>query len=283
MALSQATVKRIQKAIEHFRLYLKYTTLGPHKLTASELKSLVRSGYIGQHANPRAAIGDAYMTTHLHTTAQPAKALKTIREGSLQYLENMAELYSDKAAESLGADVMSAIESYFLPFVNRKEGKMVYDVLKDPKSKGKYLGTILKDKVDNWEHRYQMIAVTETNRAANFGAMDAILHNNKTKSPEEIYVYKTGIHDRAQSCPDCQKFWFMEDGRPRVYKLSELIENGTNIGRKRADWKATVDASHVFCVHYLQELKPGFGFKSGEGLDYIGKDWNEFNQQRGKK
>lgn len=35
--------------------------------------------------------------------------------------------------------------------------------------------------------------------------------------------------------------------KPRIFKLSELIQNGDNIGRKSKDWKPVVGPVHPFC------------------------------------
>lgn len=278
--LSDKTVVKIKEAIEKFKLFLRYSTLGPHTLTTAQLRELARAGYIGEHAAPGHAIAEAYTTAHLDTSDNPsAVGLQTRRDGSIRYLERMAALYSDKAAEQLGADIMSTIETQFLPFFNRKEGKLIYDTLKDPQKHGKHLGATLRGQVKNWEYRYRTIVVTEQARAANWGAVDAIASNNKGKTPDEIFVYKQGTHSYAESCPDCQRFWFTPDGHPRLYKLSDLLEGGTNIGRKKADWKPTIDSTHPHCVHIVVELKPGFGWVSG-ALQYIGADHDEYKKQR---
>ena len=110
--------------------------------------------------------------------------------------------------------------------------------------------------------------------------MDAILHNNKGKSADDITVYKVGPHD-GSTCDHCYRFWFLDDRlTPRVYKMSELMANGTNIGKKQKDWKPTVDATHPNERHLLQELRPGFGFKSGK-LEWIGQNHDEYKKQRG--
>ena len=39
-----------------------------------------------------------------------------------------------------------------------------------------------------------------------------------------------------------------DDGvTPKVFKLSELIGNGTNYGKKQADWVATLGIIHPYC------------------------------------
>lgn len=279
MVLSDSTIKKIQEAVRRFKLYLRYLNVGPHTLSRAELLELARSGYIGEGASPSSAISEAYHAAHLHTSDHPAGAPMTIKEGALKYLERTAALYSDKSADALGAEIVNVLDAHFMPFADRREGAAIYDILKDPKNSGKHLGSVLRGKVKNWEHRYSTIVRTETNRAANFGSLDAIMHNNPGKSPEELLVYKTGTHMKHESCDMCQRFWFTADGSPRVYRMSDLLRNGTNIGRKKADWQPTLDSTHPNCCHYLIELKPGFGFVGGK-LQYVGKDHDEYARQQ---
>jgi hypothetical protein len=281
MPLKPGTIKKIQIAINRFSAYLRFSSLGAHTLTVAELKDLARVGYIGKHKAPGAAIAEAYLTTLLDQKHPTSNIPKTTREGTISYLERMAALYSDKVASELGTDIMTTLETHFLPFVDRKEGKEVYEMLSNPKNHNKYLGNMLNNKVKNWTHRWDKIVKTETVRAANWGAADATLHNNPGKTPHEIHVYKQGSHDYAGSCALCKKFWFTPDGTPRIYRMGELLANGTNIGKKQKDWKATVDATHPHCVHIMEQVKPGYGFVNGK-LAFISADHDALKAQESK-
>lgn len=248
-------------------------------LTKQDLKDLVRAGYITSSKPPKTAIARAYLKTHQQYAAEVAP--KSTREGSIDFLERMFERYMDKAGSQLETDISGQLESAIMPFVDRREGAAIYDVLRDKDVHKKYLGNILKDKVENWQHRWKMIVNTELARASNYGAVDAILHNNKDRSPHEVLVYKTGPHDDI-TCKYCMSFWFSDDGiTPKVYKLSELIANGSNIGRKAKEWKPTIDITHPHERHVLVELRDGYGFGQNGGMQYIGKDHNEYEKQRG--
>lgn len=276
MALKPVTTSKITQAMQRFVSFLKYRSIGPHALTKAELKDLVRAGLIT--SAPKTAVARSYLTTHAQSTSTPAP--KDTRDGAIDFLERMFARYADKAAEQLTHDLLGRIEAQVMPFTNRQEGAAVYDLLRDKEKTHEYLGHALNDTVKEWRNRWKLIVDTELARASNYGAMDAILHNNKDKSPDDITVYKIGPMDGAV-CNECKKFWFMPDGTPRVYKMSELIAGGSNIGRKRKDWKPTVDNTHPNERHFvLQELKPGWGF-AGLRRTYIGKDHDEYKRQRG--
>lgn len=281
MALKPATTAKINKSMQRFVAYLKYRAIGAHALTRAELKDLARSGLITPTTAPKATVARSYLTTHAQSAAIPAP--KNTRDAAIDFLERMFARYADKSAQQLTSDLLGRIEAGLMPFTNRQEGASVYNLLRDKTTSQKYIGNALNDTVKEWRNRWKLIVDTELARASNYGAMDAILHSNQNKPPEDIHVYKVGPHD-GQVCDECRRFWFWQDGvTPRVYTMSELIAGGSNIGRKRKDWRPTVDNTHPNERHFiLQELKPGYGF-SGSKKTYIGKDHDEFALQRGIK
>lgn len=279
MALKPKTQKKIEQSLRRFVAYLKYRSVGPHALTRTELKDLAREGMIGANGAPKTAIARAYLKLHGQMTVEPAP--KSMRDGAIDFLERMFSRYADKAGEGFTNDLLNQIEANLMPIKDRVEGKQVYDVLKDKDLHQKHLGRALKDTVENWSNRWKLIVNTELARASNYGALDAIVHNNKGTAPTDITVFKIGPSDSAV-CDQCKKFWFLDDFvTPRVYRLSELIANGTNIGRRRIDWKPTIDNTHPGERHLvLQELRPGYGFEKSGLIMYQSKDHDEYGLQR---
>lgn len=50
------------------------------------------------------------------------------------------------------------------------------------------------------------------------------------------------------ACKHCLELFIdRETQRPRIFKVAQLIENGTNVGRKRADWQPTAYPVHPNC------------------------------------
>lgn len=280
MALKPKTLKKLDQAMRQFVAFLKYRAVGPHALTTKELKELVRAGLITSSQAPRTAVARAYLKTHQQVADEAAP--KATRDGAIDFLERQFSRYADKAGEAFTNDIISQIESQIMPFTDRTEGKHIYELIRDKDIHKKYLAGALRESVKNWAVRWKTIVNTELGRASQFGAMDAILHNNKGTAPSEILVYKVGPHDGA-TCKHCMKFWFTDDGvTPKVYKMSELIANGTNIGKKVADWKPTIDNTHPNERHKLVELQSGFGFVGGR-MTFRGKDHDEYKHQRGQR
>lgn len=281
MAISKDAQKKIAQLIYEHKLLMKWMTVGPRTLTKKEIKDLLNSKFAKFLGPTKAPVIESYLKTHEQVAIEVAPI--AVREGAIKFLERMHSRYVDKLADQMGADINSAIEGNLMPIIDRREGQAIYEALQDPKLHSKNLRAILTDKVENWQFRYKTIVKTELNRAANWGSLDAIMHNSPELEPHQIYVFKQGNKPGHGACKHCEKFWYMADGiTPKIYLLSELIGNGSNIGKKAAQWLPTVDSTHPNETHVLSEMKIGFGFINGE-IEYIKLGHNEYEKQKGKR
>lgn len=65
-------------------------------------------------------------------------------------------------------------------------------------------------------------------------------------APGSILVYKEVVNDDRLS-PECRRLHLHNDETPIIYSLSTLIQNGTNVGRPKSEWKAVVGGTHPNC------------------------------------
>lgn len=71
------------------------------------------------------------------------------------------------------------------------------------------------------------------------------------------------------ACKKCVKL-YLTDGfgsEPRLFKLSEIQANGTNIGRKVDEWKPVVGPTHPWCRCMLVDVDPNYTWNQ-EQQDY---------------
>jgi hypothetical protein len=85
--------------------------------------------------------------------------------------------------------------------------------------------------------------------------VDEVMLNNlvNQSSVSEVRVYKRVVND-GKLCAWCSKFYTNKDGSPKVYKLTDLLANGSNDGRAKSDWKPVIGSTHARCrcqLHYL--------------------------------
>ncbi len=82
------------------------------------------------------------------------------------------------------------------------------------------------------------------------GWLSCEVYNLSVEEDESYFADGFAVHN----CPDCRRL-FLEDGAPRVFPLSELRANGTNVGVKRANWKPVLGPVHPWCLPEGQQVR----------------------------
>jgi len=256
---------------------MKYMVLGPSALKKSEIKLLIKENLLHPKFY-KPTIDDAYLESHLDLLRVPSR--KSVRDYALKYLRESAGTFIDKWAEKSVIDYSTIINRNLITY-HQQLKNTVKETMSDAmarKKTAKQMVSMLRDKTHDLAKDWDRVVTTELAQAQNLGALDAITENNPDKEPNEVYVYKTGPHD-SKTCKWCKLFWFLGDGvTPKVYKLSELMANGSNYGKKQRDWLPTIENTHPNERHFLMELPTGFGFINGK-LSFIAKDHNEHKKQ----
>lgn len=127
-----------------------------------------------------------------------------------------------------------------------------------------------KDANRNWNR----VVHTEVSNAIGLGSAERILQDNEVDgvAPTDIVVYRIIVAD-GHTCVHCKRFYSDPDGSPALYRLSDLISNGSNYGKKAAQWRPCLTATHPNerCSPILQ-LRPGWKVLPGGNQTFIGKD-----------
>ena len=119
------------------------------------------------------------------------------------------------------------------------------------------LASELGHKTGDWARDFQRIAATEKQRAMQQGFASSL--TKREGDPEDIRVAKLPAPD---ACPDCNRLHLTAGpgSPPRIFSLADLHANGTNVGKKRRTWRATVGPVHPWCGCELIHVPPGWGF-----------------------
>jgi hypothetical protein len=98
--------------------------------------------------------------------------------------------------------------------------------------------------------------VTAVTGAINSSVVDEIrmLAGFEHKNPENVPVFKQVVWDDRLS-PECRRLHTHPDGSPRIYTLKELEQNGSNAGKPKSQWKATIGPTHPNCRCQLKHAK----------------------------
>jgi hypothetical protein len=129
--------------------------------------------------------------------------------------------------------------------------------------KRKSVGSIVSDighKIDDWKHDWGRIVETEMN---NIFLMGKAAEFSEKYGPD-VLVYKE-VYEKA--CRHCIEKYLTNGlgSKPRLFKLSDLIKNGTNIGKKVIKWLATLTSLHPYCRCYLKVVPPRYAWNEETG------------------
>jgi hypothetical protein len=135
----------------------------------------------------------------------------------------------------------------------------------------------LRDTSGDVNRDWLRVATTVMSDTIGNGSVDRIVTENRDRDAGEVYVYRIVVQDAAL-CKYCRRFYLDEDGSPKVYKLSTILGNGTNYGKKKDSWLPVVGATHPNerCSQVI-ELKKGWKVLPGGRQTYIGSEkWDDY-------
>ena len=127
----------------------------------------------------------------------------------------------------------------------------------------------------DWARDIQRIAQTETHTAVQEGMKESWEEQEEqaaaaaARSPDRLKAYKL---PRPGACPHCIRL-HLDGDHPRVFYLDELAGNGTNVGRRAADWRAVIGSTHPWCSCAIARvpsvLSMPQGWQSGEAAPTV--------------
>lgn len=293
MKFSKKTLARIKSTIDKKYNSLMVTVLGRRAFSDEELALLELQGI--NTSNKDSLLEMVYYN---HLLNDPANKMtpKSIQKMREQQAAAKKALASDSAIEHLNENFKALIEKHKAEVKSRIEGFVrenniqyrgaALQNLHDPKELERVfddseliskLKQTLRDFSQDSNRSWERIVVTEVSNAIGFGSADRILESNKAKNLDDVYVYRIPVNDAAL-CKFCRKFYLDADGSPAVYRLSTLLNNGTNYGKKTSDWNPVVGATHPNerCGPQI-EVRPGWKVMPGGKLDFIGQnEWEKY-------
>lgn len=136
--------------------------------------------------------------------------------------------------------------------------EFIREELKEGMEKKKPLREIANDlhkKTGDWSRDFDRIVEYQANTAYQQGRASFL---SQTEG-DDCEVWKRVFQS---ACKHCLSLYttagFLSE--PKVFKLSELRANGSNIGRKTSEWKPVVGSTHPFCRCLLKHKRKGFSW-----------------------
>lgn len=295
MVTKKETIEKIREIVQKHYARLMISVLGKDVLSPKELKELEASGI--DTTNNDSLLTLVYNHNFINHPVGPMdpKSVEEMKsQQSVRGLTPQGEAHdytveniNDKTKqyiEKLKLDQMTKIEGIIrenndnykmdaLQNLNRDEA--LDDLIKES-TLGK-LKSKLKDTSGDGNRDWMRVALTEMSNAIGIASVDRIVSDNQDSDLNEIYVFRITVKD-SKTCKWCRRFYDDADGSPKLYRLSTLLANGSNYGKKTDSWNPVIGATHPNerCSQMI-ELKPGFALTSNGTPTYIGLDkWKEY-------
>lgn len=296
MIIKKDKIERIKSIIAKHFVKLIIGTVGNKVFTATELKELEDQGI--NTKDKTSLLSLIYYNNYLNESSSKQMA-KTIPQAITQQSKVPAEETHVAAVEHLNDNYRQLVEKLTQSAQSRFEG-LIRDTNMDYRNevlqnidRPDYLSNLvkqstvggLKQKLRDFSsdsyRDWKRVAVTEIANSVGMGAMDRVVDDNQGKDFDEVYVYRITKGD-SKVCKYCKAFFEDSDGSPKVYKLSTIMANGTNYGKKAVDWKPVAGNVHPGerCGGIL-ELRPGWKVLPGGTVEFIGKEeWQSYIAQK---
>ncbi len=283
--LTSSSVQSILDLIDESHLVFIAEVLGKDYLSDTEIKRLKKKGLLRDVADD--LIKEAYRFG-VYSGRLPSKAPEEMKVGEfLRFMggTNPALTFEERQImdhaknhiathiRGLGNTFSKKVQAVLIDGDKRlRRTKMlqIRGIVSEGLSHRKTVKEItqnLKSLVGEQQRDWLRVAATEVNNAFQEGRLLSIA---KTAGGKDPNVFK---RPAADACPFCKLLYLEKDGvTPKIFKLSTLIKNGSNVGRKagrphpkHTGYKACVESTHPFCRCPLMHLPQGFGFdKNGE-------------------
>ncbi len=202
-------------------------------------------------------------------TEAEREAVTILRDRIGQHVRGLGNKL-DSIAGNILVDVDDALRRRRLTKIQREVARGI-----EERAAAEEVQRRFRDSIRDLKRDWLRTAHTEMHNAQEEAKAIVLAHRSPDRDPR---VFK---RPRPDACKFCKLLYFRQDGvTPRVFKLSDLLANGTNAGRRaarptrsgrsRTEWKATIGAVHPFCQCELHVLPEGMGFNAQGQMTYVG-------------
>lgn len=294
MLTSESLIKNLDEIIERAYLDFTYRIIGDEFFTDAQKTQLLALGLIPQQkplievlyqmVRQRGTEGyqqDATFKRMLEVIAESNVLPDLSEEAEYTLFHAKSEIYSaientkQKVKTKIKADIMEAnqqtkeelsTEAPIMPAArlevkNRNMNKLLAGLTIGAIA-GSAMGIFRRDFTSSITDMINSAVVDDTRQAA----------SRQGINPGDALVYKQ-IVDDSRTSVECRKFHTVDGSgaNPKVYRLSELIANGSNDGKPRSAWKPVVGPTHPNCYSDQAEVLTKNGWKFFKDVD-IEKD-----------
>ena len=293
MTFTQEQLQEILNIVEYHHLFAISTSFGTSMLSPEDLTLLASFGVDISLISGHLTLYDKMFLFGRLTGVLKDKQtkqveypdfLKFIKEGQYIPLSTREKFELDVAKrktyvhlKGLRERAKAEVETIFLD--KESYDNAIKEELATGVEKRKSASRIVSDlghKFGTFKHDWGRIVETEMN---NIFLEGLAMEMSKDGSDPDVYkeVY-------AKACRHCLAKYLTNGvgSEPRIFKLSQLIKNGTNVGKKVADWLAVLGSMHPFCRCYLRKKPKGNVWSDENQMFEIPKNWVRTVERKSK-
>jgi|GEM_PF-1279349 len=276
-------VRALAKIIRDNHTALSIGLLGTDAATKSEIARLVRLGIVPQGTEK--IIDDAFLYGRLLTEINLVvrSGVTTVPKVTLAEMKKRLKARPTPLTPTEEAAVSAARQhaaTYLRGLGNRIADDFTTTAIEaDKRLRAKYARVVTETVAEGVERRdaWRKIASTLGHKtgdwARDFGRIAA---TEKTRAMQEGYATRLRAREgetalvakvpSPKACDHCVRLHLVAGvgSRPRTFRLRDIEANGTNVGRKAAEWRAVVGPTHPWCECALIHVPPGWAF-DGDG------------------
>lgn len=194
----------------------------------------------------------------LSITSEERYAVKHLKRSLMQHVQGLGNKMNAKTHEVL----VEADQGLRRRLAAELQAQLIEGIEKR-KSMSKVV-TELRKATKDYARDWFRIVSTELNNAYQEGRLQTIMKANKGRDP---LVFK---RPRPDCCIECSTAYLEKGNVPKIFTLSEMVGNGTNVGRNKRERLPVIGSHHPWCMCELHELPPGFDFNSKGEMFYAG-------------
>lgn len=274
--LSPEELAHVRDLIRQGFAALAVRLYGADSIPKDLLDEAIKAGKITQaeidEMRPRGVAGDAYLLGY-ETHANPAQTARErpeefnaraddIHAGLSDWERRMARQARMKGAQyvvGLGNKVADDFTTTLISSDNEqaREARRVIaeetaTAIEAGESWRRLRGTLGETLGEDWARDLHRIAATEIMAAVNAGIADAI-------EEQEGHTAQIAVIPHQGACETCRDF-YLEGGKPRIFRLGDLPPHGANFKKPKAQWVACQPPSHPWCGCSLTQVPDGWEF-----------------------
>lgn len=263
MVLSPQQTLELLKIIDRNQAILFGKQFGPEFLSSYD-KSLLEANGIDWESLYSEENDSIFQSFHLGMLAQSLHDTSKLKNLKFNTLKDFVRNGKYIPLTSIERQVINAIKQQSYADIKTNNGRIFQDIngvlqnntLKEQKkflnkellegakkkSTLREIANEISRKTGDWNRNFDRIVEYNMNSAYQEGRLASIERQGGEKSLVYKKVFATG-------CKHCVKLYLTAGpgSQPRLFTVEELRANGTNIGRKVDEWKATICSLHVHC------------------------------------